>query len=170
MKSATGNTPRPASPYRRRRTLWTITLLTAGILFYLFNYSDSMSWALPSSLKDVGYSSSRASKVGEAIADDDNQTSGQRRIRVQEIHGLLHFVTAYPDKRLDEDNGSIQVAGLGAVKVDPLEKVDLRVFTPDGDDNWENHLKSLRTKYPLVVFSKTYCPFVSMLPLPLYLF
>ncbi|KAK7687014.1 hypothetical protein QCA50_009513 [Cerrena zonata] len=134
----TSSSPRPASPFRRRRILWTITLLTAGVFFYLFNYSETFSWSLPSSLKDA---------------------SGQRRIRVQEIHGLLHFVTSYPDKRLDEDDGSIQVAGLGTVKVDPSETVDLRVFTPDGDDNWENHLKTLRTKYPLVVFSKTYCPY-----------
>lgn len=160
MKSGT-NTPLPASPFRRRRVLWTITLVTAGLLLYLFNYSDSFSWSLPSSLKDVGYSSSRASKVGEAIADAEIQASEERRIRVQEIHGLLHFVTAYPDRRLDDE---IEVTGLGVVKVDPSEKVDLRVFTPDGDDNWESHLKTLRTKYPLIVFSKTYCPSV---PVPL---
>lgn len=158
MKST--NSPKPASPYRRRRILWFLILATAGVLFYISTHSDSISWSLPSSLKDVGFSpsSSRVSKVAEAKAQAQAEAA-QRRIRVQEIHGLLHFVTAYPDKRLDEEDGSIAVAGLGLVKVNPEEKIDLRVFSPDGDDNWEKHLKTLRTEHPLIVFSKTYCPF-----------
>ena len=79
------------------------------------------------------------------------------RLRVQEIHGLLHFVTAYPNRRLNEEEGSIDAVGLGLTKVDPSTEVDLRVFSPDGDDDWQQYVKDLRKKYPLIVFSKTYC-------------
>ncbi|GBE80617.1 Monothiol glutaredoxin-7 [Sparassis crispa] len=66
---------------------------------------------------------------------------------VPEIHALLHFVTEHPDQRL---NGSA---------LDPAEKVDVRVFAPGGDMDWEKHLRVLRDEAPLVVFSKTFCPF-----------
>lgn len=79
------------------------------------------------------------------------------RLRVQEIHGLLHFVTANPNRRLNEEEGSIDAVGLGLTKVDPSTEVDLRVFSPDGDDDWQQYVKDLRKKYPLIVFSKTYC-------------
>lgn len=78
---------------------------------------------------------------------------------MQEIHGLLHFVTAYEDRRFNEEGGdTINVVGAGSVKVDPTQKVDFKVYSPDGDDNWTNHLSVLRTEHPLIVFSKTYCP------------
>ena len=80
------------------------------------------------------------------------------RLRVQEIHGLLHFVTAYPNRRLNEEDGAINAVGLGLTKVDPTETVDLRVFSPDGEDDWQQYVKTLREKYPLIVFSKSYCP------------
>ncbi|KAI0075106.1 thioredoxin-like protein [Panus rudis PR-1116 ss-1] len=150
------NAPAPRSPYRRRRVIWSIIILTTVFLFYVGTHPDYGSFSLPSSWKDIGLSpsNSRASKVGSATTEDT-----ERRIRVQEIHGLLHFVTAYPDRRLDESDGSIDVLGMGLVKVDPSEKVDLRVFAPEGDDNWTKHLQTLREKHPLVVFSKSYCPY-----------
>lgn len=70
----------------------------------------------------------------------------------------MHFVTAYPDRRLNEDEGSIDVAGLGVTHVDGSTEVDLRVFSPGGDDDWQRHVKALRDKHPLIVFSKSYCP------------
>ena len=79
---------------------------------------------------------------------------------MQEIHGLLHFVTAFPNRRLDEQEGAIVVEDLGRVEVNPDEEVDLRVYAADGDDNWQKHTKTLREEHPLVIFSKSYCPYV----------
>jgi len=79
--------------------------------------------------------------------------------RVREIDALLHFVTEHPDRRLNEEDGSINVEGVGLVKVDPEESIDFSVYSPDGDYNWESHLRVLKSEHPLVVFSKTYCPF-----------
>ena len=77
---------------------------------------------------------------------------------MREIDALLHFVTAHPERKFDEDGGSIRVKGLGSVQVDPANPVDLKVYEPDGDYEWDDHLKKLKEQYPLVVFSKTYCP------------
>ena len=80
---------------------------------------------------------------------------------MQELHGLLHFVTSHGERRLNEEEGNtISVVGMGSVQVNPTEKVDLRVYSPDGDDHWQDHLKTLKEEHPLVVFSKTYCPCV----------
>lgn len=150
MKSPT---PRPSSPYRRRRITWVILLMAAAFIFYASTHDTSF-WSLPSYLKEVSFSSSVASKVGLEKAKAVNS----ERLRVQEIHGLLHFVTAYPNRRLNEEDGAINAVGLGLTKVDPTETVDLRVFSPDGEDDWQQYVKTLREKYPLIVFSKSYCP------------
>jgi len=146
--------------YRRRRIIWSILLLSFGFFCYLGTRADSSFglWSLPAYLRSIGLSSSssRAQLVSDAKALDLLQAG---RPRVQEIDGLLHFVTAYPDRRLDEDDGKINVEGLGTVQVDGSEPVDIRVYSPNGDDNWQEHVEYLRKKHPLVFFSKSYCPF-----------
>ncbi len=90
------------SPYRRRRVIWSVILLAFGTLCYLATQTDSLSasWSLPSYLKDIGLSSSSspARVVADAKANDLIEAG---RPRVQEIHGLLHFVTAYPERRFN---------------------------------------------------------------------
>ncbi|CCL98692.1 uncharacterized protein FIBRA_00695 [Fibroporia radiculosa] len=144
-----------ASTYRRRRIVWSFIFLAGCALFYVSTH-DISSWSIPASLKDLGFSpsSSRAGQVAIAKLKDIAQ-----RQPVDEVQGLLYFVTQYTDRRLVEDDGLIAVEGLGRVAVDPEDKVDLRVYAPDGDDKWESHLRVLTEEYPLVVFSKTYCPF-----------
>lgn len=155
--------PPPRAPYRRRRVLWTLLLITFVALFQLYKHPDALgSWSLPSYLKDLGSSSSPARVVADAKI-------GSSRLAVQEIHGLLHFVTAYPDRTLDEAGGDIEVLGLGKVHVDPQQKVDYKVYAPDGDDLWQGHVRKLQTDTPLVVFSKSYCPYVlAARPMPVY--
>ena len=147
MKPAVAR-PWTGSPYRRRRTLWTLFLLTGAFVYYCTQYGPP---SLLSSLsfKDVGFSpdSSRAGRVAQAKAQAD----------VREIDALLHFVTAHSERKLDEDGGSIHVKGLGTMQVDPAKPVDLRVYSPDGNYGCDDHLKTLKEQYPLVVFSKTYC-------------
>ncbi|KAI1795579.1 thioredoxin-like protein [Ganoderma leucocontextum] len=131
-----------------------LLLLTLASVYYLTQYgppSFLSSLSLPESLKDVGFSpdSSRAGRVAQAKANAD----------VREIDALLHFITAHPERKLDEDGGSIRVKGLGSVQVDADNPVDLQVYSPDGNYEWDEHLKRLKEQYPLVVFSKTYCPY-----------
>ncbi|THH31785.1 hypothetical protein EUX98_g2411 [Antrodiella citrinella] len=160
MKSS----PRPASPFRRRRIIWSVLLLTVVFFIYLFTRSPDAGWSLPiiNPLKAlslggggaaVSHSNSRVSKVSDALA-------AERRAKVQEIHGLLHFVTAHGERRFNEEGGdTINVVGAGSVKVDPTQKVDYKVYSPDGEDDWQKHMTVLRTEHPLVVFSKSYCPY-----------
>ncbi len=153
------NKPQPPGfrgPYRRRRIIWFLLSVTAIGLFYLSRHPDSSifgSWSLPAYLKDIGLSNS--SSPARLVSDAKLQAG---KPRVQEIDGLLHFVIAYPDRRLNEEGDEIAVKGLGSVRVDPEEPVDLKVYSPNGDGDWEQHVKNLRDNHPLVVFSKTYCP------------
>lgn len=150
------------SPYRRRRVIWSILLFTFGLLFYLGTHPNSAfglgSWSLPSYLKDTGLSSSssRARVIADAKAHDVLEAG---RLRVQEIHGLLHLVTEYPERRLDDGGGEMVAQGSGSTRVNGSEPVDLRVYSPDGDD-WQTYVKTLREQYPVIVFSKSYCPYV----------
>ncbi|PSR79233.1 hypothetical protein PHLCEN_2v7091 [Hermanssonia centrifuga] len=154
------NKPQPPGfrgPYRRRRIIWFLLSVTAIGLFYLSRHPDSSifgSWSLPAYLKDIGLSNSSSSA---RLVSDAKLQAGKPR--VQEIDGLLHFVIAYPDRRLNEEGDEIAVKGLGSVRVDPEEPVDLKVYSPNGDGDWEQHVKNLRDNHPLVVFSKTYCPY-----------
>jgi len=147
--------PWSGSTYRRRRIIWTAVLLSGVFLFFFGGQISDTLWSLTSSLKDLGFSPS-SSRPGQVALAKEKDAAAQR---VQEIQALLHFVTAYPDRLLDELDGGIRVEGMGVVKVDPQKDVDIRVYTPDGDDDWERHLRVLTESYPLVVFSKTYCPY-----------
>ncbi|KAH9935775.1 glutaredoxin [Fomitopsis serialis] len=146
-----------ASSYRRRRIFWSVILLTAGVFFYVSTYGGSSFISLPASLKDIGFSpsSSRAGQVALAKLKD---ITG-RKNNVSEIHGLLYFISQHPDRTLNEKEGGIEVEGRGLVKVDPEQAVDLDVYAPDGHRKWDAHLKVLKNEHPVVVFSKTFCPY-----------
>ncbi|TFK92715.1 glutaredoxin [Polyporus arcularius HHB13444] len=158
------------SPYRRRRILWALVLLTLGGIYYLSVYGapSSSFLSLSESLKDWGYrfspDSSGPGRVAQAKAQSDQTVqeayAGQGAYAdVREIDALLHFLTAHPQRRLDEDGGSIRVEGLGSVVVDVGKPIDLKVYAPDGKYDWEEHTKRVKDQYPLVVFSKTFCPY-----------
>ena len=150
--------PWTGSPYRRRRIFWTLGILTIATVFYLAQYGPPSLFSLSESFKDMGYSSSssRAGKVGLAKAE---MYAGQGDYAdVREIDALIHFLTAYPERKFDEDGESLRVEGMGAVVVDADKPVDLRVYAPDGKHDWETYTKQVAEQYPLVVFSKTYCP------------
>lgn len=147
------------SPFRRRRVIWSLIILSLVGLFYLATSTDGSlsfgSWSLPGYLKDLGLSSS--SSPARLIADAKADAG---RPQAQEIDGLLHFVTAYPNRKLNEEDDMIEVVGLGHIKVESQEEVDMRVYAPDGDADWTTHLQDLEAEHPLVVFSKSYCPYV----------
>ncbi|EPT04607.1 hypothetical protein FOMPIDRAFT_1045882 [Fomitopsis schrenkii] len=146
------------SSFRRRRIVWSIILLAAGALFYVSIYGDASFFSLPTSLKDLGFSpsSSRAGQVALAKLKD---ITGRKSKQVPEIHGLLYFVSQHPDRTFNENEGGIEVLGKGLVKVEPESPVELDVYAPDGRRDWDAHLKVMQNDIPVVVFSKTYCPF-----------
>ena len=150
--------PWTGSPYRRRRILWALTLLTVGSVYYLTQYGAPSFFSLSESFKDMGFSasSSRAGRVGQAKAAI---YAGEKEYAdVREIDALVYFLTAYPERKFDEDGESFRVEGLGGVVVDPEHPVDLRVYAPDGKHDWAEYTKQVEEQYPLVVFSKTTCP------------
>lgn len=63
------------------------------------------------------------------------------RMRVQEIHGLLHLV-AQSDGYLPEIDGS--------------KELDLQVYAnaAGGEDDWQTYTKRLYSETPVIVFSK----------------
>ncbi|KAL7281527.1 glutaredoxin [Trametes coccinea BRFM310] len=171
-----GNTPRPddpqmaspskhhsarpwtGSPYRRRRILWTVVLvfLTGFIYVWLYGPPPSLG-SLSPSWKDFGYTP--GSSPAGLVAQAKPQYAGEGSYAdVREIDALLHFILNQTERRLDEDGGLIRVEGLGSIPVDASQPVDLRVYAANGDYNWAEHKKRL-ARHPLVVFSKTYCPY-----------
>ncbi|KAI0715217.1 hypothetical protein C8Q76DRAFT_617857, partial [Earliella scabrosa] len=121
-------------------------------------------------LKDLGFSpdSSHPGRIAQAkAAANQNEPDASKPAYagegpyagVRELDALLHFLTAHPERRLDEDGGSIRVEGPGSVAVDAGRPDDLRVYEPDGKYEWEEHTKRLREEFPLVGFNKTFCPY-----------
>jgi glutaredoxin len=63
-----------------------------------------------------------------------------------EIFGLLHFVTRDDGRVLAHDTA-----------VDPKKPIKFSVFEKKG--NWTQLVQALEEKYPVIVFSKTYCSY-----------
>jgi len=63
-----------------------------------------------------------------------------------EIFGLLHFVT--------RDDGRVLAH---ETALDPKKPIKLSVYEKKG--NWTQFVETLEEKYPVIVFSKTYCPY-----------
>ncbi|KAI0363360.1 glutaredoxin [Pilatotrama ljubarskyi] len=148
------------SPYRRRRVLWPCFLLLLTGFLYVWLYGSPDFLSLSPALKDIGFRFSPDSSRAGRVAQAKPQLAGEGLYQdVREIDALLHFIIDQPERRLDEDGGSIRVEGLGSVSVDPQAAVDLRVYAPDGYYDWAEHTRRIKDQHPLVVFSKTYCPY-----------
>ncbi|KAG7446615.1 thioredoxin-like protein [Guyanagaster necrorhizus] len=130
-----------ASPIRRRRLIIFLAILTAFVLYFRSSLS------LPESLKDVGDSVlSRASVAKLALTK-------QRKRPVDEIYGLIHLVTG--------DVEHEHILSHSMTMLDPTKPLDMRIYAADeGDDvDWEVERKMLDKRFPVVVFSKSYCQF-----------
>lgn len=142
--------PRPGLPnpvtsspaFRRRRTIW--FLLACIICTFVF-FSSSIS-LYPSSL------------FGSSPAEPNSL-----RRDVLELHGLQHFVlnsglslhnVLYKTDKDRPKNGD-GIPDTEQKRLDPTKEIDLKVYSSfDGDGDWAKHVRELRTKSPLVVFSK----------------
>jgi len=127
--------PRPLRRGRRRLVL----SLFALILLFLFLFSSSHDLlGLPPAL----YGLRRVSPASIAAL---------MRPRVDEIHGLLYYAVHESE-------------ALAIDAPDPTRPLALSVYA-DGDPNptpdWPARVKHLNAESPLIVFSKTYCPYSS---------
>ncbi|KAG5722182.1 Glutaredoxin-C6 [Termitomyces sp. T112] len=128
--------PVPASraPIRRRRFFIFVALFVALLFFY------GVPWELPTALKEIRFEAlSRASIVYHT----KSETS-----KVDEIYGLIYMVTEDVERDLTRVGN-----------IDPLEPLNMTVYAGDESINWPKTVKKLNKKYPVVVFSKSYCPY-----------
>ncbi|TFK44311.1 thioredoxin-like protein [Crucibulum laeve] len=127
------------APMRKRRFV-VLGVVLLGLIFIF-----GVRWELPSSLKDAGISSlSRANVV--QIVKSANKTK-----TVDEIYGLLHLVT--------EDDEHQHVLS-NVVDLDPREPIPMSVYAAGREKlDWNKRVAELNEKHPVIVFSKSYCPY-----------
>ncbi|KIK09806.1 hypothetical protein K443DRAFT_671130 [Laccaria amethystina LaAM-08-1] len=124
---------------RRRRCAITTSLLV-GFFFYYF-----IPWGVPSSLRDIGISGMSRASVAQLVK------TKKLPMKIDEIYGLLHLVTG--------DNEHEHVLS-NDVHLDPTHPIDMSIYAAGEIDlDWEKESKFLNKEYPIVVFSKTYCPY-----------
>ncbi|KAG6879660.1 hypothetical protein C0992_000102 [Termitomyces sp. T32_za158] len=131
------STPVPLSraPIRRRRFFIFIALLATLLFCY------GVPWELPLGLKEAGLEVlSRANIVYYA--------KPQPEASVDEIYGLIHMVTEDVERDLTRIGD-----------IDPSEPLNMTVYAGDSPIDWLKTAKKLDSKYPVVVFSKSYCPY-----------
>ncbi|KAJ7623587.1 thioredoxin-like protein [Roridomyces roridus] len=128
---------RAPTPFRRRRILLVVVLLVGFIYFF------GSPLQLPDALKDVSGSVSRAN-IAQLVKPQKAQKP------VDEIYGLIHLVTG--------DNEQEHILG-HTEGLDPTKPVDMGVYAAGTKLDWSKRVRELNDEYPLVVFSKTYCPY-----------
>ncbi|KAL0571729.1 hypothetical protein V5O48_010237 [Marasmius crinis-equi] len=123
---------------RRKRF---IALLLGVVTFYLlFLRSD---WELPEALKDAGVPLSKGNFA---------HIMKGKLSKVEEIYGLIHLVTNEDDEHQHILNNS--------PKLDPTKPVDMALYAPgEVDVNWSEEVARIDAQYPVVVFSKSFCPY-----------
>ncbi|KAF5346314.1 hypothetical protein D9758_011485 [Tetrapyrgos nigripes] len=145
--------PIPSTSIRRRRfLLYTVLALLSVFLFF---HTTGISWELPSILKDSNLPSlSRANIVSLVKFKQDSSQGSQKSkfdAKVDEIYGLIHLVTGE-----DEENQHVLV---NMREFDPTEPVGMDVYAPGEVVHWQEEAERLDEVYPMVVFSKTFCPY-----------
>ncbi|KAH9485536.1 Glutaredoxin-C1 [Psilocybe cubensis] len=116
---------------RRRFTLGAILLV--GVLLFFF-----VPWEIPLSF---GTTLSRANVA---------RLTKSKKGKVGEIYGLLHLVTGDHEQEHVLSN---------AVQLDPTLPIDLSFYGGQTALDWSVERDYIDTKYPVIVFSKTYCRF-----------
>ncbi|KAJ3576781.1 hypothetical protein NP233_g195 [Leucocoprinus birnbaumii] len=109
------------------------------------SWSFGLSWELPASWKDGDILSSSRAKLAAAF-------NARKQSKVDEIYGLLHLVTA--------DSDEYQHVLTSNVELDPTKRISLNDYTAGNEDlDWSAEVKRLEQEFPVVVFSKTFCPY-----------
>jgi glutaredoxin len=114
------------------------------VVLVCFIYFFGSPFRLPEALKDVsGISRAKIAYLFKGTKPPP--------VKVDEMFGLLHLVTG------DSEHQHI----LGNTEgFDPTHPVDMALYAAGNDDlDWNKRVKELNERYPLVVFSKSYCPY-----------
>ncbi|KAJ7665703.1 thioredoxin-like protein [Mycena rosella] len=128
-----------SSPIRRRRFIVVLIALVGFIYFF------GSPFQLPAALKDV-------SGISRANIVQLVKPKSKGAAKVHEIFGLLHLVTG------DSEHEHI----LGHTEsFDPTKPVDMALYAAGANEDmdWNERVRELNERYPLVVFSKSYCPY-----------
>ncbi|KAG7099078.1 hypothetical protein E1B28_000953 [Marasmius oreades] len=129
---------------RRRRLIALIVVVL--IIFLLFVRTSELE--LPDVLRDAGVPLSKGNFA--------HIMKGKLRfssVEVDEIYGLIHLVT--------NDDHEHQHVLSQSPKFDPTKPVNLTLYAPgeENEVNWVEEVERLNEKYPVVVFSKSFCPY-----------
>ncbi|KAF7323110.1 Glutaredoxin domain protein [Mycena chlorophos] len=131
--------PKPPRPSRlRRRRILIAVLVLVGVIYFL---------GLPQlDAFDLDFPVNRAN-IAQLMR---GKGSGKGKFVVPEIYGVLHVVTS-----ADAENEHV-LAGTD----DPTKPMDVQLYAPGKPDiDWLYNMQTINEQFPLVVFSKTYCPF-----------
>ncbi|GLB37409.1 putative glutaredoxin [Lyophyllum shimeji] len=131
--------PSAWTPVRRRRFL----IFVVALVSFLFCFG--VPWELPPSLRDAGLSALSRANIAH-LAKSKSQSPPEPK--VDEIFGLLHLVTEDVERVLDDVKG-----------LDPTQAINMTVYAGDEKLDWSKTIKKLNKKYPVVVVSKSYCPY-----------
>ncbi|KAF7322089.1 Glutaredoxin domain protein [Mycena kentingensis (nom. inval.)] len=135
--------PSPFTRLRRRRIFFALFALVAVLYFFGFPRLDAFDFDL-----ELPGGVSRANIV------DLVRAKGKSPIEVEdvpELYGLLHLVTS-----ADSEDQHILT---GAEDFDPTKPVAMSVYAGGKKLDWGKRRQEINQRFPLVVFSKTYCPF-----------
>jgi hypothetical protein len=118
--------------FRRRRIIWFIIIVTTLLVVF------RAPWELPPALKDTGII-----PTGLSRANIVSFIKGAGlKPPVDEIYALLHFVTQNDEPLLTSPS-----------LLDPNKPISLDTYA-SGKQDWEENIKTLDEKFPLVLFSK----------------
>ncbi|KAF8070452.1 hypothetical protein FPV67DRAFT_1487457 [Lyophyllum atratum] len=131
--------PTSRTSIRRRRFLIFLALLVSFLFFF------GVPWELPPSLRDAGISALSRANIAHLAKSDSEPASAPN---VDEIFGLLHMVTEDVEVVLDE-----------VQDLDPTQPVNMAIYAGDKKVDWSKVVQKLNKKYPVVVFSKSRCPY-----------
>ncbi|KAJ6507258.1 thioredoxin-like protein [Mycena vitilis] len=136
MLDPKNRTPAGTSPIRRRRFLVVVLALVGFIYFF------GSPFHLPGALKDV----SRAN-IAQLVKPKPKAPT----VPVDEMFGLIHLVTG--------DNEQEHILG-HTESFDPTKPLDMALYAAGKKDvDWNERMQAINEQYPLVVFSKSYCPY-----------
>ncbi|KAF4567238.1 hypothetical protein EYR40_006236 [Pleurotus pulmonarius] len=127
----------PTTSVRRSRVLLFAALVLAGLFFF------GVRWELPSALKDTSSELySKYTPSGLTRANIVALVKSKSAVQVDEIYGLLHFVTREDGKQFDPG-------------FDVSKPLDLDTYA-QGEKSvvWSEVMKEFNTQAPIVVFSK----------------
>ncbi|KAJ7063442.1 thioredoxin-like protein [Mycena amicta] len=132
--------PSLTTRFRRRRIFVGLFVLIALVYWFGFPTLDAFELDFPVNRANLVQLVRSKGKSGGASA------------QVPEIYGLLHLVTSH-----DTENEHILA---GTDGFDPTKPVDMQVYAAGKRNvDWDERKREIDQRFPLVVFSKTYCPY-----------